>query len=76
MLTAFKTRNSKLETRSGDNFRVSNFELRVLENPSVDDLKQELAQGNVIVAPFEIVKVKQWNGEKTSPTTKGPFSTG
>lgn len=52
MLNAFQTRNSKLENQNNDNVRISDFEFRVLEDPTIDDLKKELSQGNPIIAPF------------------------
>ena len=46
MLTLLQVKNSKLETRN------SKFEVQVSNNPLVEDLKKELAQGHIIIAPF------------------------
>ena len=52
MLNELKIRNTKSEIRNKNDFRVSNFEFRISEDPTVGDLKRELAQGNPIIAPF------------------------
>ncbi len=53
MLKAFETRNSKPETRENTTIRPPRrIELRVLTDPTIEQLKQELSQKHVIVAPF------------------------